>query len=170
MGNEELPSVNKFAYDCTHLKDKVPGANEKPIMGLRSNKNFIITNAIENILSTAKRAPEQENWLKKKDYGQTPEYIQQVKENINNEYKMIQKLHEENQPKQPYLTEEQVSNLRQGLKRKWNEINQEYQKKTYIKLVDTYGSKTRKQNYEKQLAEIEADIKKLNKGYVFVEE
>lgn len=76
MGNEELPSVNKFAYDCTHLKDKVPGANEKPIMGLRSNKNFIITNAIENILSTAKRAPEQENWLKKKDYGQTPEYIQ----------------------------------------------------------------------------------------------
>lgn len=82
--------------------------------------------------------------MKKKDYGQTPEYIQEVKENINNEYKMIQRLHEENQAKQPYLTEEEVNNLREGLKRKWNEINQEYQKKTYIKLVDTYGSKTRK--------------------------
>lgn len=57
MGNEELPSVNQFAYDCTYKKHKVPCANEKPVMGLRSNKNFIVTNAIENILSTAKRAP-----------------------------------------------------------------------------------------------------------------
>ena len=93
-----------------------------------------------------------------------------VKENINNEYKLIQKLHEENQPKQPYLSEEEVCELREGLKKKWGEINQEYQKKTYIRLVDTYGSKTRKENYEKQLGEIESDIKKLNKTYVFVNE
>ena len=139
-------------------------------MGLRSNRNFIVTNAVENILSTAKRAPEAENWLKKKDYGMTPEYLFDVKENINNEYKLIQKLHEENQPKQPYLSEEEVSELREGLKKKWSDINQEYQKKTYIRLVDTYGSKTRKENYEKQLSEIEADIKKLNKTYVFVNE
>ena len=93
MGNEELPSVQQFAYDCTYKKDSVPSVTDKPIMNQRSNRNFIIANAVENILSTAKRAPEKENWLKKKDYGNVPEYILDVKENINNEYKMIQKLH-----------------------------------------------------------------------------
>jgi hypothetical protein len=55
------------------------------------------------------------------------------------------------------------------LKQKWDEINREYQKKTYVKLVDTTGSKRRKEAYEKELADIEADIKKLNKLYVFVD-
>ena len=59
--------------------------------------------------------------------------------------------------------------IREGLKQKWDEINREYQKKTYVKLVDTTGSKRRKEAYEKELADIEADIKKLNKLYVFVD-
>lgn len=78
-------------------------------MGLKSNKNFIITNAVENILSTAKRAPTDTNWLKKKDYGRNPDYLYDVKENITNEYKLIQKLHEENAPKQSHLTEEECA-------------------------------------------------------------
>ena len=169
MGNQELPAIRKFSYDQQHKKVAVPGIKDKPIMGQRSNRNFIITNAVENILSTAKRAPEEEDWFKKKDYGRTPDYLYGVKENIDNEYRLIQRLHEENQPKDSNLTEEEVNQLRDGLKKKWNEINHEYQKKTYIRLVDTFGSKTRKENYEKELAEIEADIKKLNKTYVFVE-
>jgi hypothetical protein len=35
--------------------------------------------------------------------------------------------------------------------------------------VDTTGGKRRKEAYEKELGEIEEDIKKLNKLYVFVE-
>ena len=62
-------------------------------MGLKSNKNFIVTNAIENILSTSKKAPEPTNYLNKKDYGQTPDYLNHIKDNIQNEYKMIQNLH-----------------------------------------------------------------------------
>ena len=59
--------------------------------------------------------------------------------------------------------------IREGLKRKWDEINREYQKITHVRLVDTTGLKRRKEGYEKELAEIEADIKKLNKLYVFVD-
>jgi hypothetical protein len=51
---------------------------------MKSGKNFIVTNAIENILSVAKKNQEPENYLKKKDYGQVPEYIEKVKENIGN--------------------------------------------------------------------------------------
>ncbi len=53
-------------------------------MGLKSDKNFIVTNAIENILSTAKREEDSIDWLKKQSYGQIPEYLQRIKENIQN--------------------------------------------------------------------------------------
>ena len=62
-----------------------------------------------------------------------------------------------------------MKEIRDGLKQKWDEVNREYQKKTYVRLVDTTGSKRRKEDYEKELADIEADIKKLNKLYVFVD-
>lgn len=65
-----------------------------------------MTNAIENILSVAKRAPEPVDWTKKKDYGQTPTYIHKIKENIDNEYKMIRNLHEEHQVHKDCLSDE----------------------------------------------------------------
>jgi hypothetical protein len=52
-----------------------------------------VTNAIENILSVAKRKEEDPDYLKKKDYGRTPDYLNKIKENIQNEYTMIQNLH-----------------------------------------------------------------------------
>ena len=66
------------------------------------------------------------------------------------------------------LTESEVREIRDGLKRKWDEINKEYQKITHVRIVDTLGLKTKKEKYEKELAEIESDIKKLNKLYIFV--
>lgn len=46
--------------------------HEKPVQGMSSGKNFIVTNAIENILSTAKKSEEPIDWQKKKNFGQTP--------------------------------------------------------------------------------------------------
>jgi hypothetical protein len=41
-----------------------------------------VTNAIENILSNAKKLKEPVNWQKKKDFGKTPEYLDKIKENV----------------------------------------------------------------------------------------
>lgn len=57
----------------------MPRVNEKPVQGLKSNKNFIVTNAIENILSVAKKTEEPIDWQKKKDYGKQPEYLSKIK-------------------------------------------------------------------------------------------
>jgi hypothetical protein len=103
MGNETLPPgttppilVRNFSYDCSHKKAPVPKVTEKPVLGLKSDKNFIVTNAIENILSTAKKEEDSIDWLKKQSYGEIPEYLQRIKENIQNEYRMIQNLHAKN--------------------------------------------------------------------------
>lgn len=55
-----------------------------------------MTNAIENILSVAKKKEEDPDWLKKKDFGRIPDYLNRIKENIQTEYKMIQNLHMQN--------------------------------------------------------------------------
>lgn len=44
--NKSYNLARKFSYDCRHKKDPVPTANDKPVHGLKSNKNFIVTNAI----------------------------------------------------------------------------------------------------------------------------
>ena len=67
------------------------------------------------------------------------------------------------------LSREEVQELREGLKQRWNEINQQYQLMTHVRLIDTIGLRRRKQDHERQLAEIEGDIRKLNKAYIFVE-
>ena len=47
-----LLALEKFVRDTScGRKPKIPPPTEKPIMGLKSNKNFIISNAVENILS-----------------------------------------------------------------------------------------------------------------------
>lgn len=55
MGSNALPDSN---YDGTRINEPVkpivPKKDEKPIMGLKSNKNFIVSNAVENILSAPK--------------------------------------------------------------------------------------------------------------------
>jgi len=55
MGNNTLPPVRNFSYDCSHKKESVPKIYEKPVLGLKSGKNFIVHNAIENILSSARK-------------------------------------------------------------------------------------------------------------------
>ncbi len=60
---------------------------------------------------------------------------------------MIQNIQSEYEQKKDCLTEQQVNELREGLKRKWDEINKEYQKLTYIRVVDTIGLKNRKEGY-----------------------
>ena len=67
------------------------------------------------------------------------------------------------------LSEQEIDEIREGLKRKWNEVNHEYQKITHVRIVDTLGLRTKKLHLEAELAQIEADIRKLNKQYIFIE-
>lgn len=86
-------------------------------MGLKSNKNFIVANAVENILSgiwkvifymknciffilAPKVQREEVDYLSKKDFGKVPNYLEKIKSNIMNEYTMIQEMHRQEQEEQ----------------------------------------------------------------------
>jgi len=53
--------------------------------------------------------------------------------------------------------------LRDGLRKKWEAVNREYQTITHIRRIDSTGLKRKKETCEMELAQLEKDIEKLNK-------
>lgn len=99
--NKDLPSPRKFTYpDEATRKPPVPKNTEKPLIGVETKQDFVKTNAIENIMSVAKRPTPKyvdsrkgtknlvepsgmvPKYRNRKDYGQVPEYINQRKEEV----------------------------------------------------------------------------------------
>lgn len=173
----EMQRTNPGALQPTTLKTKtkpaLPGPKDQPLMGLASSKNFIVANAVENILAAPKRAMDNEiDFLAKEDFGQTPQYLNKIKSDINAEYEYIRQLREEeeaaNAQTRPLSNPEKEA-LIQGLKAKWEQVNSEYQLTTHLTKFDTVGKIQRKGRQEKELTEIESKIDKLKRDNIFVD-
>lgn len=82
----------------TAPKAAVPKHDEKPIHGLVSDKNFIVANAVENILAAPKlQANKQQDYLKKKNYGAVPKYLTKIRNEIEDEYNLVREMQIEDQ-------------------------------------------------------------------------
>ena len=58
-----------------------------------SDKNFIVANAVENILA-APKLPENKDvdFIKKKTYGKVPRFLQKIKKEIEDEYQLVREM------------------------------------------------------------------------------
>jgi len=153
------------------MKPSVPRKDEKPVMGLVSQKNYITANAVDNILAVPKKPVSTRiDYLQKQDYGKVPGYLGRVKQQIQEEYKMIEEMQQSNMPQQEddieLITDEERAKLLEGLKARWEVVNKEYQTLSFT--LDTPAKKKRKEEYEAQLEQIEKDIKQLSKKFIFV--
>ena len=83
---------------------------------------------------------------------------------------MIEQMTQSNQPQNEdhieVLTDGEREKLLEGLKANWATINKEYQTLSFT--LDTPAKKRRKEEFEAQLEQIENDIKKLSKKFVFI--
>jgi len=155
-------------------KPAVPKRDEKPIHGLVSDKNFIVANAVENILAAPKLpARQDQDFLKKKTYGKVPKYVTKIKQEIEDEYNLVREMQIEEQNERDrqrmLMPEEERQQLITALKKKWEELMRDYQKESHHGKLDTIGKKGRKEVLEAQMDQVEADIKKLQKNYIFVD-
>jgi len=147
-----------------------PPPSEKPVMGLQTTKNFLVANAVENILAVPKKVTSDEPlYVAKKDYGQVPEYLSQVKAAINEEKAVLREYLEEEQkdmegPKALELPEAEKKALLKQLKRKWDSVNKQYQKISHQTVLDTINKLKKKEGFEAQLESLERTIEKLE-GY-----
>lgn len=178
-GTEKVHRVTEIEPhddDHTMRKTLVPRRDEKPIMGIKTSKNFITANAVEAILKVPRMKNEAEpDYLKKADYAQVPAYLSQVKEEIRRENEMIDAYvkdqmgynshhdEEENSSNMEMLPDDDRFALVDALKAKWDTVNAKYQKMTHNVNLDTVGKVKRKESMEKELKMLEADISKLEK-------
>jgi hypothetical protein len=140
-------------------------------------KNFVTSNAVENILAVPKREPEAMNWLKKPHFGEMPPYLVKIKQEISDEYEYIKSMQQQQSedmapPGMKVFPDEERVALVNSLKSKWQDVNRAYQGSSVLSLqsLDTIGKVKRKEMYEAQLAQIEKDIEKLSKKTVYVKD
>ncbi|RLN83423.1 hypothetical protein BBJ28_00012908 [Nothophytophthora sp. Chile5] len=170
---------SKFTY-AGQAKPAVVRKDEKPIMGLKSAKNFVTANAVESILAVpghrARVVTEPPQYVSKQDYGQVPRYLSQVKDEIARENSMIEEfvrqnrnlLEEDGRGRAEPMDERERLALVDSLKAKWDHVNGKYQKLCHNVVFDTLGKVRRKETFEKELTQLERDIQLLEKGHVVV--
>jgi hypothetical protein len=161
-------STGVFGY-TDRRKEKVPDKRERPVMGIKTTKNFITANAVEAILQVPKSVEFGElNYMKKEDFGKVPAYLGEVQEEIRRENEMIDRYvkeqmgHVDEEPDQfDEISNEERHALISALKAKWDSVNKEYQKITHLVSLDTQGKVIRKENFETKMAQLEKDIGQL---------
>ena len=169
-----LPPLQKLHPECKMKKPPIPGINDKPIQGIKSNKNYILSNAIDNILMRPKlnRNKSCEN-IRHKFYGKIPDYIKKYrleKENeINSQKELNKRLKEEEDAKIKILSQEEIQNLKEGLTKVWQTYNFRYGNITHKKLFDNLVLLRNKEGIEKDLSQIESYLQKLNAPKVIVD-
>lgn len=111
------------------MKPKIPLKKEKPAMGLKSGTNFIKAN-IQTAKGLKTTGPfEPSGQFTKNDFGEVPEYIYKVRNEIECEKNYITLLSESQKPKElkAPLDMELRTELLDSLKNKYDEINFEFQ-------------------------------------------
>jgi Calmodulin-binding len=164
-----------------HLKSKVKPPlikpTERPAL-LRSKEpaNYLVANAVEVILAPAKKKNTGlPDYMQKDDYGKVPSYLEKIKSDIKSEYAYIDQLRraaeEQEKSKVTLLPEEERQKLLTALKGKWERVNGEYQNMSHLTKLDSVGKKRRKEQFEKELTNIEKDIERLSRGeFVYIDQ
>ncbi|KXJ28319.1 enkurin [Exaiptasia diaphana] len=181
----QLPEKTDFKYaDDDKKKPSVPKHNEKPLMGIRSNKNFIKTNAVENIMSVPKK-PEKKfadtrigathpltpsgltpKFTQKKDYGRTPEYLERRKAEVERAQRDYEAYVQERmrQGAMRKITGSERQGIIDGLKKNWEDLHHQYQGLSVV--TDTAPKKARKERMEAEMKQLERDIETIEKHRV----
>lgn len=180
-GKEE----HSFHYgDEEHRKPPVPKHDEKPIMGLKTEKNFITQNAVQNIMSVPKK-PEKNyvdtrkgdkhlldpsglepKYIKKKEFGDVPTYLTKRKEEIARAQAEYDAYVADSfrRGAMAQLGEEERAAILKGLKYNWEQLHHEYQGLSVV--TDTAPKKNHKERMEAEMKQLERDIETIEKHRV----
>lgn len=141
--------------------------------GSSPKRDFVTENAVEAILASSKRAhpAEAPNWLQRQEFGRVPQYLQQIKIMVQQEADAAARAEEEKQAaieaqKGRRLSPAERDELLLALKLRWDHVNTQYQKISHKRISTADGSLISeircKSDLEKELAQLEADIKKMS--------
>lgn len=179
-----LPDKKGFTYpDSSRARPAVPKNGDFPEMGFKTNKDFIVNNAVKNITTEPKKAARifvdtkngdknaldpsglTPKYVAKKEFGQTPGYITKRKgdmEKAKADYeRYVQDLFQ--QRSASVLPEDERQELLYGLKKNWESAHHDYQGLSLV--TDTEHKRQKKERLEGLMKQLERDINLLEKHH-----
>ncbi|CCW66101.1 unnamed protein product [Phytomonas sp. Hart1] len=171
------PTVNetnfkKSAYSHEKVKPDITCRYEHPVMGMKTDKNFVLANAVEVTMAIpSKQIPiPPPNSTDRSDFGKVPSYLKEIKEEIQNRRQLVQTLAMETKAaneKWSELSYDELAELRNGLQQRWDSTNKEYQTSGF-NISQTVSKKAHQEALEKQLSTLEFMMQKLSRCHVFI--
>ena len=136
-----LPPLQKFNIFCKIRKPQVPTLNDRPIQIRRGRKNYVLSNALDNILMEPRNLKNMScDNIMHKNYGKVPDYIMKFKkekeEELSKRQEVKKRILEEENLKRKILSEGELNLLREGLKKKWKFYNNKYGNLSHKKVFD----------------------------------
>jgi len=147
----------------------VPNRVDKPVMGLTTDKNFVVANAVEAVLATSKKAATVEDRpMEKATFAQVPKYIQTIKAELHasNAQKAADAAADHSHLRE--LAEPEIQELRSGLQQRWDYLNKQFSTMSFN--LETRSQLRRKEQLEAELRKIEQAMQRLSKKRVYVKE
>lgn len=167
--------------EAVSRKPQVPAKDDRPILAAKGTKDYVVSNALENILAIPPQRPSEPDYRHKEDYGRVPEYLDVVKQEVKEEKELfdtmlaqaeLQEREDHGEAVARRMPDEEREELLEALKAKWDDVNEEYQKISHQTISSsnaTIGQIRKKEDCEKQLDQLEKDIERLSKkGPIFV--
>ncbi|XP_058035377.1 enkurin-like [Ahaetulla prasina] len=162
-------------------KAQLPPQSDRPLMGIQSEKNFVTANVAETIMTVAKKPLRAcvdqrrgdkflldgsglvQRFLKKKDFGVTPKYIQRrKKEAVDVRKERVAARRDCLQKRRlTRLSSRERENILDGLKNNWEELNKDFQSLSVE--ITTIPQRLRKEKLETEMKQLEHDISALEK-------
>lgn len=172
----KLPNPSSYKHDGPK-KPPVPDPfKDRPLLGIKTNKNFISQNAVDTIMTVPKK-PENNLvdtrngdkfplypsglapvYIKKKDFGNTPSYIIQRKEQSEKAKQEYDAYMAEYFKKGALRTmsEGEREAILNGLKQNWDELHHKFQSLSVV--TDTIPKRIKKEALENEMKLLEKDI------------
>ncbi|XP_075936632.1 enkurin [Anarhichas minor] len=158
-------------HTCTVKKADVPAQTDRPLMGIHTKRDFVQTatavtmkpqltsvdtrHGHRQLLETSGLVPK---YIKKKHYGEVPEYLQQRKEDerrAQEEYEDFVKEQRERGAMKRLSDQERQATL-EGLKKTWDELHREYQGLSFV--TDNLRKKSHRDQLEVAMKNLENDM------------
>ncbi|XP_054479254.1 enkurin isoform X2 [Anoplopoma fimbria] len=169
---EKTQCSKDVRHSCTVKKPAVPAMTDTPPMGIHTKRDFIKTATAvpmkpqptcvdtrkghKQLLENSGLVPK---YIKKKHYGEVPEYLQQrneVERRVQEEYDNYVK-EQRAKGAMKHLSDEEQQAALKDLKKAWEKLHHEYQGLSFV--TDNISKKTRRDQLEVAIKQLENDIK-----------
>ena len=138
--------------------------------GLHSDKDFVTANALECILAKPEKPAPLKLATEKAEYGKVPAYLETIKAQIAAERTMLAERRRAEEEAAlgsvREMTEEERDDLLFDLKTKWGKLNAAYGRLSFS--LDVPSHRRKKESLEREMTQLEKDVKQLQGRQVVV--